>query len=245
MNRTVEQASKQESSGPLDRDRAEWLLMAVRRVRDQKQRPNVDRIMNSLRIICPGRFRSRELLTQELELAVSEGILLRVGAAGDNDSCSYRDPGRVVRLKSHSLHVTRDLDMTKVVARSVRELASRDGSTAADVHHYIRSGYNVQIHDDSDLMSLIEKYCRKAAEVGKLVRVDGTEECRYRGVYAAPKNSLVNCMKKLSAPLSSHSLVDRAFKTNVSEMRPFMSNCYRDTKIRTPSGNTFPTGISG
>jgi len=204
----------------LDSERGKWLLAAARRVRDQKQRPNIDRIMNSLRIICPGQFQSRESLTEELELAVSEGILLRVGAAGDNENCSYRDPGRVVRLKSHSLHVSRDLDMTKIVARSVRELADQAGSTPADLHRYIRSAYNVQIHDDSDLVAMIAKYCQKAVEVGKLVAVEDGDETRYRAVYATKtKNSSANCTKTLLSSLStsSHALFDRAFKTDVSE----------------------------
>jgi len=211
-----------QTSCSLDSERAHCLLMAVRRVRDQKQRPNIDRIMNSLRIICPGQFCSREVLMEELELAVSEGILLRVGAAGDNDSCSYRDPGRVVRLKTHSLHVTRDLDLTKMVARSVRELANPAGSTAANVHRYIRSGYKIQIHDDSDLESLIAKFCQKAVEVGKLVCVEDSDgESRYQAVVIGHKNNAVNC-KKSSSSMSSYSPVDRAFKTDVREIYAYV-----------------------
>jgi len=217
MKRTGEKMNK-ESSACVDSERAQWLLKAVRRVRDQKQRPNIDRIMNTLRIICPGKFQSQESVVEELELAVSEGILLRVGAAGDNDSCSYRDPGRCVRLKTHALHITRDLDMTKIVARSVRELADPVGSTPSDLHRYIRSGYNIQIHDDSDLMSMIAKYCHKAVEVGKLVCIDDSGEGRYQAVFAGHKNKTVNCTKSLSSSVSTHSLVDRAFKTDVSEM---------------------------
>jgi len=217
MEQTSEKKMSKQSSGCLDSERGKWLLTAARRVRDQKQRPNIDRIMNTLRIICPGKFCSRESVMEELELAVSEGILLRVGAAGDDGNCSYRDPGRVVRLKSHSLHVSRDLDMTKVIARSVRELADPAGSTPADIHHYIRSAYNVQIHDDSDLVALIAKYCQKAVDVGKLVCIEENGDCRYRAVHTATKNSAANCKKTLSSSVSLHSLVDRAFKTDVSE----------------------------
>jgi len=216
IKRSSEKRSKQNSEC-LDGDHAQWLLAAVRRVRDQKQRPNVNRIMNTLRIICPGRFHSRELVTEELEHAVSEGILLRVGGTGDNDNCSYRDPGRVVRLKSHSLHVNCDLDMTKFVVRSVRELANPAGSTAADVHRYIQSGYRVQIHDDSDLLSLIVKFCCKAVELGKLVCDEDSDECRYHPVYAEPKSNKINCTRTVSSSLASYLLVDRAFKTDVSE----------------------------
>ena len=216
MKWTGEKMNKQ-STACLDSERAQWLLKAVRRVRDQKQRPNIERIMNTLRIICPGKFDLRESVTEELELAVSEGILLRVGAAGDNDSCSYRDPGRCVRLKTHALHVTRDLDMTKIVARSVRELADPAGSTPSDLHRYIRSGYSVQVHDDSDLMSMIAKYCQKAVEVGKLVCIDDSGECRYQAVFTGHKNKTTTCTKTVSSSVSSYSLVDRAFKTDVSE----------------------------
>lgn len=215
IKRSSEKKNKQ-NSGCLDSERAQWLLAAVRRIRGQKQRPNANRITTTLRIICPGRFLSEESVTEELELAVSEGVLLRVGAVGDNSSCSYRDPGRVVRLKSHSLHVTRDLDMTKVVARSVRELADPAGSTPADVHRYIRSGYKVQIHDDSDLLSLIANFSRKAVELGKLICDEDSGECRYRPVYTERKNNKVNCMKTVSSSVASYSLVDRAFKTDVS-----------------------------
>jgi len=215
MKRTGGNMNKQ-SSECLDGEHAKWLLTAVRRVRDQKQRPNIDRIMHALRIICPGKFHSRESVMEELELAVSESILLRVGAAGDSDNCSYRDPGRVVRLKSHSLRVTRDLDLTKFVARSVRELADPAGSTATDLHRYIRSGYNIEIHDGCDLMSLVVKYCQKAVEVGKLVCVEDSDESRYHAVYKQPKNISVNCTKTPSPSVSSYSLVDRAFKTDVS-----------------------------
>jgi len=217
MKRSGNKMNKQ-SSGGLDDDRAKWLLAAARRVRDQKQRPNVDRIMNTLRIICPGQFLSRESVTEELERAVLEGVLLRVGPAGDSSNCSYRDPGRVVRLKTHSLHISRDLDMTKVVARSVRELADPTGSTVADVHRYIQTAYNVQIHDDSDLVAMIRKYCQKAVDVGKLVCIDRSDECRYQAVCPL-KRRTVNGTKSLSSSsLSSYSLVDRAFKTDVSEL---------------------------
>lgn len=229
IKRTCEKMNKQ-NAGCSDDDRSQWLLAAVRRIRDQKQRPNIDRVMNTLRIICPGRFHSRESVIEELELAVSAGILLRTGAAGDNDSCSYRDPGRAVRLKSHSLHVTRDLDMTKVVARSVRELANPAGSTAADIHHYIRSGYNVQLHDDSDLMSMIAKYCRKAVELGKLV-CDENDECRYRPAYTGPKNNTLNCTRTVSSPMASHLFVDRAFKTDVGEFSFIFAVCNNNKQI--------------
>jgi len=212
--------NKQQSSGYVDSERGEWLLAAVRRVRGQKQRPNVSRIMNTLRIICPGKFRSRESLVEELELAVSEGILLRVGAVGDDENCSYRDPGRVVRLKSHSLHVTGDLDMTKLVTRSVRELADSTGSTAADLCRYIQSAYKVQIYNDSDLAAMVAKYCQKAVDIGKLVAVESDGECRFQPVYSETKKSTMNCTKAVqsSSLLSSYSLIDRAFKTSVSEL---------------------------
>jgi len=216
--RTGNKVNKQSSgtSGGLDGDRAKWLLAAARRVRDHKQRPNVDRIMNTLRIICPGQFLSRESVTEELERAVSEGILLRVGPADDNSNCSYRDPGRVVKLKSHSLHVSRDLDMTKIVARSVRELSDPTGSTVADVHRYIQTGYSVQIHDDSDLVAMIGKYCQKAVDIGKLVCIDEGDECRYQAVHPLKRRTVNGTKSSSSSPLSS--LVDRAFKTDVSEL---------------------------
>jgi len=224
IKRTLDRPRKPVSGG-LNGDRAQWLLAAVRRVRDQKQRPNIERIMNTLRIICPGQFQMREMVIMELEGAVSDGVLLRVGAAGDNSSCSYRDPGRVVRLKTHSLHVTRDLDMTKVVARSVRELADPAGSSPSDLHRYIRSGYNVQMHDDSDLMSLIEQFCRKAVELGKLECAETGEERRYRPTYVEPKSKMLNCSKTASSSLASHLLVDRAFKDDVSYVRCMLHAC--------------------
>jgi len=214
VNKSSEKMGERDSQS-LDSGHGKWLLAAVRRIRDQKQRPNINRIMNTLRIICPGEFGSRELVMEELELAVSKGILLRVGAVGDN--CSYRDPGRSVRLKSHSLHVTCDLDMTKVVARSVRELADPAGSTVIDLHRYIQSGYNVHIHDNSDLMTLIAKYCQKGVEVGKLVCVEDSSERRYQAAHTGTKKSTVNCTKKLSPSISTYSLIDRAFKTDVSD----------------------------
>ena len=184
----------------------DWLLAAVRRIRDQKQKANINRILNTLRHICPGRFSSRYLVQEQLEKAVIDGVIVRVGAP--DDDCSYRDPGRIVRLKSHALRIENGVDLTKLVIRAARDLADDSGSTQQDLLRYIKSSYSVENVDNCNLESLVSKGCQTAINNGRMVLVQG-EIDRYRAVLKEGSNS------KAKTPLSSHELIDRAFTTQV------------------------------
>jgi hypothetical protein len=193
-----------------DGNNRKWLLTAVRRIREQKQRPNVSRIMNQLRILCPGRFTSSESVVEQLEEAVDDGDLIRVGPPSGND-CSYRDPGRVVKLKTHALEISQSVDLTKVVARCVRDLADPHGSTPGDIFKYIRLSYAVKIIDDTDLLGTIVKACKSAVKIGKLLLADG-ESDRYCTAAPVAKSVSTSNIRNEAAI----ELVDRAFTSEVN-----------------------------
>jgi len=188
-----------------------WLLNAVRRIREQKQRSNVTRIMNQLRLLCPGRFNSPELVAKHLEEAVLDGELIRVGPPGDD--CSYRDPGRVVKLKTHSLEICEGGDLMKIVIRAVRDLADPLGATLPDIHRYIRSSYAVNISDNVDLQNAVIGGCRNAVAANKLVRICG-EVDRYQLQISASKLAVMSGASSSSTSAACE-LVDRAFNSEV------------------------------
>ena len=195
--------------GKTDGENRKWLLSAVRRIREQKQRSNIARIMNQLRMICPGRFSSPSSVSEQLEQAVQDGELLRVGPpSGD---CSYRDPVRVVKLKSHSLDITEGADLSKVVVRAVRDLADPKGSSASDVQRYIRSSYALKTANVTFLENAVVEACKNAVSSGKLRHVVG-DEYRYLIVAPPPKSKIVNGNESASV---RHQFTDRAFSSEV------------------------------
>ena len=89
-----------------------WLLDAIHKIRYQKQRPNVERIASCVRMHHPQY--SNEAVQTHLEMLVTNGVIQKVVNKG---LISYRDPESVGRGQK-TLHVTSDMDLTKVKIHS-------------------------------------------------------------------------------------------------------------------------------
>jgi hypothetical protein len=58
---------------------------------------------------------------------------------------SYRDPESAPGRGQKTLNVTRDMDLTKLFVKCLRELSDAEGSTLARVENRIRNLYVVQV----------------------------------------------------------------------------------------------------
>lgn len=96
-----------------------WILEAIRKIRSQKQRPSVERICHAIR---QHHNYHEDVVSERLERAVREGAVLKVYNKGQS---SYKDPGG---LQSRTLRIAPDVDVSRAVAKAVRELGERDGS---------------------------------------------------------------------------------------------------------------------
>ena len=150
----------------LDPAYVKWLLEAIGKVKYQKQRPNYDRIVHAVKQNHPKL--SPDGIGQQLELAVKQGLVLKVFNKG---LCSYKDPALVTQLRTRNLKVSKKTDLTKVIARTIRELGEQGGSNLKSVEKYIERSYNLQCEgDDVDLVRQIRVSCKRALESGRLVR---------------------------------------------------------------------------
>ena len=58
---------------------------------------------------------------------------------------SYRDPDSAPGRGQKTLHVTGDMNLTKMFSKAVRELSDPQGSTVIDVDNHIRGIYSVDV----------------------------------------------------------------------------------------------------
>jgi len=141
-----------------------WILEAIRKIRTQKQRPSVERICNAIR---QHHSFSDDVIADNLELAVKEGSVLKVFNKGQS---SYKDPGG---LQSRQLNVSKGTDLSKVIAKAIRELGKRDGSTLKSIEKYIRQSHAVNLASgDVDFRSLLRISVKRAVARG-LVSQEG------------------------------------------------------------------------
>lgn len=141
-----------------------WLLDAIHKVKQQKQRPNIERICNAVR---QNRKVSRETIEEQLELAVKDGTVLKVYNKG---LCSYKDPSCVSQLKSRTVKVTKKTDLTKLISKTIKELGEIGGSTLRSVEKYILKSCSLDIEDEVDLMQQLRLSLKKGISAGRFVK---------------------------------------------------------------------------
>lgn len=141
-----------------------WLLEAIRKIKQQKQRPSVDRICNAVRQIHKV---SRESIVAQLELAVQDGCILKVFNKG---LCSYKDPESCPPAKGNVLKVTKSTDLLKVIEKSVRELNENGGSTLRNIEKYIRQNHTLELAPGVDFMQQLTLTAKRAINKNHLVQ---------------------------------------------------------------------------
>lgn len=140
-----------------------WVLDAVNKIRGQKQRPSLERIVNAIR--QHHRYPVENIETQ-IERCVESGAVLKVFNKGQN---TYMNPGGTANRK---LVINADTDLTKILVKVVGQL-DEEGSSYKNIDRYIHHAYSLELKNEGcDLTSLLKSTLTKAVDKGLLV-LDG------------------------------------------------------------------------
>ncbi|KAK8722069.1 hypothetical protein OTU49_012463, partial [Cherax quadricarinatus] len=148
----------------------EWLqrlLAAITKIKSQKQRPNLERITQTMRQLFTV---PPDLVVTNLQAQVDAGTILYIENKGIE---SYADPknpplrtGRVsVRTPTAS---SRAADLVGKVVRAVRELGT-EGGTLADITTHLQK-HGTAILDDPDIPTLVSHATKRALQRGFLAQ---------------------------------------------------------------------------
>ncbi|XP_044253768.1 histone acetyltransferase KAT6A isoform X1 [Tribolium madens] len=154
-----------------------WILDAIRKIRSQKQRPSVERICHAIR---QHHNYHEDVVAEHLEAAVKECAVLKVFNKGQS---SYKDPGG---LQNRTLRIEKGTDLSKVVAKAVRELGERDGSTIKSIEKYIRQSHTVVEGPDVELKNVL-RMATKRAVARNLILQDG-KNYKYNYNHTSPSS---------------------------------------------------------
>lgn len=136
-----------------------WILEAIHKIRSQKQRPSVERICHAIR---QHHNYHEDVVSERLERAVREGAVLKVYNKGQS---SYKDPGG---LQSKTLRLAPDVDVSRAVAKAVRELGERDGSTLRAIERHLHQAYQVSVEPKVDVKAVLRTAAKRAVARGLL-----------------------------------------------------------------------------
>ena len=140
------------------------LVEAIRKIKQQKQRPGVERIINATLLI---QSLPTKTIEDQLELAVKEGLIIK--SCNKVGVVTYKDPDTAKQLKTRTLKVERNADLTKIVVRTLKELADDNGSSLRNIERYIRNSYNVD-ESQGDLGFHIRTSVKVAVNCKKLIQ---------------------------------------------------------------------------
>jgi hypothetical protein len=141
------------------------LLEAIRKVKHQKQRPNLERICTAVNQVKPLKS---DYILQHLEEAVKTGAIIK--CTDKHGISSYRDPERAKNLKSRKLRIDQNADLTKVISKSINELGETGGSTLKTIEKFIRTSYNIDFENSVDFSSHLRLCAKRAANLGKIIQ---------------------------------------------------------------------------
>ncbi|XP_072944834.1 uncharacterized protein [Epargyreus clarus] len=157
-----------------------WILEAIHKIRAQKQRPSVERICHAIR---QHHNYHEDVVSERLERAVREGTVLKVYNKGQS---SYKDPGG---LQSRLLRITPDVELSRVVAKAVRELGDRDGSTLKAIERHLWQAYQVSVVKEADVRTILRAGARRAVARGLLTHHAGSYKATERPLTASHRDS--------------------------------------------------------
>lgn len=158
-----ESAKEKENAGASFSQWQTWVLEAVNKIRGQKQRPSLERIVNAIR--QHHRYAPADIEIQ-VERCVESGAVLKVFNKGQN---TYMNPGGTANRK---LVINADTDLTKILVKVVGQL-DEEGSSYKNIDRYIHHAYAIELKNQGcDLGSLLKSTLTKAVDKGLLV-LDG------------------------------------------------------------------------
>lgn len=140
-----------------------WVLEAVDKIRGQKQRPSLERIVNAIR--QHHRY-PVDVIETQVEKCVESGCVLKVFNKGQN---TYMNPCGTINRK---LVINSDTDLTKILVKVVGQL-DEEGSSYKNIDRYIHHAYLLELENNGcELTSLLKSTLSKAVDKGLLV-LDG------------------------------------------------------------------------
>lgn len=163
-----------------------WILAAIRKIRSQKQRPSVERICHAIK---QHHNYHEDVVAEHLETAVKQGTVLKVYNKGQS---SYKDPGG---LQNRTLNVEKGCDLSKVVAKAVRELGERDGSTLKSIEKYVRQSHTIVESTDKDLKTALAVAVKRAVSKQLIVQEGKTFKYNFNSPSPGTKKKLENVGK--------------------------------------------------
>lgn len=126
----------------------------------------------------------------KLEEAVEAGSVIKVYNKGLH---SYKAP-----MARRCVSVNNNTDLSRLVAKAVKELGECDGSTIKSIENYVQKSNNIQLAPDADLKDVIRNSVKTAVTNGLLIN----EGKLYKvgKVKVTPKKKAVGTPRKKATP---------------------------------------------
>ncbi|XP_039336823.1 histone acetyltransferase KAT6B isoform X2 [Mauremys reevesii] len=161
----------------------EWILEAIQKVKKQKQRPSEERICHA---VCASHGLDKRTVSEQLELSVQDGSILKVTNKG---LASYKDPdnpGRFSSVKPGTLpksvkgsrgaaNELRNVDWNKLLRRAIEGLQEPNGSSLKNIEKYLRSQNDLaSIFNNPVFQQRLRLGAKRAVNNGRLLK-DGPQ----------------------------------------------------------------------
>ncbi|XP_041874558.1 histone acetyltransferase KAT6B isoform X3 [Corvus kubaryi] len=174
----------------------EWILEAIQKVKKQKQRPSEERICHA---VCASHGLDKKTVSEQLELSVQDGSILKVTNKG---LASYKDPdnpGRFSCVKPGTIpksvkgsrgacNELRNVDWNKLLRRAIEGLQEPNGSSLKNIEKYLRSQNDLaSIFNNPAFQQRLRLGAKRAVNNGRLLK-DGPQ---YRVNYGSLESKAV------------------------------------------------------
>uniref|UniRef100_A0A8C0UKQ4 histone acetyltransferase n=1 Tax=Cyanistes caeruleus TaxID=156563 RepID=A0A8C0UKQ4_CYACU len=161
----------------------EWILEAIQKVKKQKQRPSEERICHA---VCASHGLDKKTVSEQLELSVQDGSILKVTNKG---LASYKDPdnpGRFSCVKPGTIpksvkgsrgacNELRNVDWNKLLRRAIEGLQEPNGSSLKNIEKYLRSQNDLaSIFNNPAFQQRLRLGAKRAVNNGRLLK-DGPQ----------------------------------------------------------------------
>lgn len=161
----------------------EWILEAIQKVKKQKQRPSEERICHA---VCASHGLDKKTVSEQLELSVQDGSILKVTNKG---LASYKDPdnpGRFSSVKPGTIpksvkgsrgacNELRNVDWNKLLRRAIEGLQEPNGSSLKNIEKYLRNQNDLaNIFNNPAFQQRLRLGAKRAVNNGRLLK-DGPQ----------------------------------------------------------------------
>ncbi|XP_048801489.1 histone acetyltransferase KAT6B isoform X2 [Lagopus muta] len=178
----------------------EWILEAIQKVKKQKQRPSEERICHA---VCASHGLDKKTVSEQLQLSVQDGSILKVTNKG---LASYKDPdnpGRFSSVKPGTIpksvkgsrgacNELRNVDWNKLLRRAIEGLQEPSGSSLKNIEKYLRSQNDLaSIFNNPAFQQRLRLGAKRAVNNGRLLKDGPQYRVNYGGLESkgAPKYS--------------------------------------------------------